>query len=102
METKLIIEPIFEADFEDNSYGFRPKRSTQDPVKEIRKNLNYGMTKVIDADIESCFGTIPHRELIDMVARRIVDRKVIRLIKLFLRAGVMEEGEIRTDETGTP
>lgn len=99
---KLVIEPIFEADFEDNSYGYRPQRSAQQAVSEIRKYLNYGLTKVIDADFEDCFGSIPHRELLDMIARRIVDGKVLHLIKLFLKAGVMEEGETKKDGTGTP
>ena len=102
MAVKLIIEPIFEADFEDNSYGFRPKRSTRQAVKEIRKYLNYGLTNVIDADLEDCFGSIPHQELLDTVARRIVDGKVLHLIKLFLKAGVMEQGEVKKSETGTP
>ena len=102
MATKIIIEPIFEANFEDNSYGFRPKRSSQQAAREIRKFLNYGLTKVIDADLKDCFGSIPHQELLDMVARRIVDGKVLWLIKLFLKAGVMEQGQISKDETGTP
>jgi len=99
---KLVIEPIFEADFEDNSYGFRPKRNAQEAVESIRKYLNYGLTQVIDADLEDCFGSIPHKELLDMVARRIADGKVLWLIKLFLKAGVMEEGQVKRDETGTP
>lgn len=102
MALKIVIEPIFEAGFEDNSYGFRPKRSTQQAVLEIRKYLNYGLTKVIDADLEDCFGSIPHQELLDMIAKRIVDGKVLHLIKLILKVGVMEEGQIRKDETGTP
>lgn len=102
MALKLIIEPIFEADFEDNSYGYRPQRSAQEAAKEIRKFLNYGLTKVIDADLEDCFGSIPHRELLDMIAKRIVDGKVLALIKLFLKAGVMEQGKIEKGETGTP
>lgn len=102
MALKLVIEPIFEADFEDNSYGYRPKRSAQQAALEIRKYLNYGMTKVVDADLKDCFGSIPHQELLDMIARRIVDGKVLHLIKLFLKAGVMEQEEIRKDETGTP
>jgi len=102
MALKIIIEPIFEADFEDNSYGYRPKRSAQQSAEEIRKYLNYGLTNVIDADLEDCFGTIPHRELLDMIARRVVDGKVLHLIKLFLKAGVMEQGEVKTDEKGTP
>ena len=102
MAMKLIIEPIFEADFEDCSYGYRPRRSAQQAALEIRKYLNCGLTKVIDADLEDCFGSIPHRELLDMVARRIVDGGVLWLIKLFLKAGVMEQGEVKKDERGTP
>jgi len=102
MALKLVIEPIFEADFEDNSYGYRPKKSAQQAALEIRKYLNYGLTKVIDADLEDCFGSIPHRELLDMIARRIVDGKVLWLVKLFLKAGAMEQGQIKIDEKGTP
>lgn len=99
---KIVIEPIFEADFEDCSYGFRPKRSTQQAANEITKYLNYGYTEVIETDIEDCFGTIPHRELLDMVAKRIVDGHILWLIKLFLKAGVMEEGARKTGDKGTP
>ena len=102
MSLKMVIEPIFEADFEDNSYGYRPQRSAQQAVAEIRKYLNYGYTEIIDADIEDCFGSIPHRELLDMIAKRISDGKVLRLIKLFLKAGVMEQGIVKGDRTGTP
>jgi len=102
MALKLVIEPIFEADFEDNSYGYRPKRSAQQAAMEVRKYLNRGLTKVVDADLEDCFGSIPHRELLDMVARRVVDGKVLHLIKLFLKAGVMEQGKVKNDGTGTP
>ncbi|MBI4743969.1 MAG: group II intron reverse transcriptase/maturase [Actinobacteria bacterium] len=102
MALKIVIEPIFEADFEDNSYGYRPKRSAQQAAKEIHKYLNYGLNKVAETDLEDCFGSIPHRELMDMVAKRIVDRKVLHLIKLFLKAGVMEQKEIKKDEKGTP
>ena len=102
MALKLVIEPIFEADFEDNSYGYRPRKSAQQAALEIRKFLNYGLTRVIDADLEDCFGSIPHRQLLDMVARRIVDGKVFWIIKLFLKAGVMEEERIRIGEKGTP
>lgn len=102
MALKLVIEPIFEADFEDNSYGYRPKRSAQQAAMEVRKYLNRGLTKVVEADLEDCFGSIPHRELLDMVARRVVDGKVLHLIKLFLKAGVMEQGKVKNDGTGTP
>jgi len=102
MALKLVIEPIFEADFEDNSYGYRPKKSAQQAALEVRKYLNWGLTRVIDADLEDCFGSIPHRQLLDMIARRIVDGKVLWLIRLFLKAGAMEQGQIKIDEKGTP
>lgn len=99
---KLIIEPIFEADFEDCSYGFRPKRSAQQAALEVRKLLNFGYKEVIEMDIEDCFGSIPHRELLDMVAKRVVDGKILCLIKLFLKAGVMYGFDRWTDSKGTP
>jgi len=102
MALKLVIEPIFEAGFEDNSYGYRPRKSAQQAALEIRKFLSSGLTKVIDADLEDCFGSIPHRHLLDMIAARIVDGKVLWLIKLFLKAGVMEEGQVKISEKGTP
>jgi len=72
---KIVIEPVFEADFEDSSYGYRPKRSAQQAAEQVCKYLNQGMTQVIDADIEDCFGSIPHSELLDMIASKIGDRK---------------------------
>lgn len=99
---KLIIEPIFEADFEDCSYGFRPNKSSHQAALEVRKLLNFGYTEVIETDIEDCFGSIPHRELLDMVAKRVVDGNILWLIKLFLKAGVMVSNNRRTDDKGTP
>jgi len=99
---KLIIEPIFEADFEDCSYGFRPNKSSHEAALEVRKLLNFGYTEVIETDVEDCFGSIPHRELLDMVAKRVVDGNILWLIKLFLKAGVMESNNRRTDDKGTP
>jgi len=99
---KLIIEPIFEADFTDSSYGFRPNRSGQQAALEVRKLLNFGYKEVIETDIEDCFGSIPHRELLDMVAKRVVDGKILWLIKLFLKAGVMDGSDRWTDSKGTP
>lgn len=99
---KLILEPIFEADFEDCSYGFRPNRSGQQAAQEVRKYLNFGYQEVIETDIEDCFGSIPHQELLDIVAKRIVDGKILWLIKLFLKAGVMEDKDIYTTDKGTP
>lgn len=99
---KIALEPIFEADFEDCSYGFRKGHSGQEAAQEVRKLLNSGYTKVIDTDIEDCFGSIPHRELLDMIAKRVVDGEILRLVKLFLKAGVMEENNITRDYRGTP
>jgi len=99
---KLIIEPIFEAGFTDSSYGFRPNRSGQQAALEVRKLLNFGYKEVIETDIEDCFGSIPHRELLDMVAKRVVDGKILWLIKLFLKAGVMDGIDRWTDSKGTP
>jgi len=100
---RIVIEPIFEADFEDCSYGFRPNRSAQQAAGEVRKLLNFGYTQVVETDIEDCFGTIPHRELLDMIAKRIVDGKILWLAKLILKAGVvMEDNRIHKDNKGTP
>lgn len=100
---RIVIEPIFEADFEDCSYGFRPNRSAQQAAGEVRKLLNFGYTQVVETDIEDCFGTIPHRELLDMIAKRIVDGKILWLIKLILKAGVVrEDNRIHKDNQGTP
>jgi len=100
---RIAIEPIFEADFEDCSYGFRPNRSAQQAAGEVRKLLNLGYTQVVETDIEDCFGTIPHRELLDMIAKRIVDGKILWLVKLILKAGVVtEDNRIHKDTKGTP
>ena len=100
---RIVIEPIFEADFEDCSYGFRPNRSAQQAAGEVRKLLNFGYTQVVETDIEDCFGTIPHRELLDMIAKRIVDGKILWLVKLILKAGVVtEDNRIHKDTKGTP
>ncbi len=99
---KLIIEPIFESNFEESSYGFRPNRSCHHAVLEVRKYLNYGYNEIIETDIADCFGTIPHRELLEMVAKRICDKKILRLIKLFLKAGVLESGKEHKTGKGTP
>jgi group II intron reverse transcriptase/maturase len=92
MAMKLVIEPIFEADFEDNSYGFRPKRDAHQAMDDISLQLRMGKTQVIDADISKYFDTIPHDKLLALVAKRIVDKNILRLIKLWLKAPVVEEG----------
>src|ERR1035437_914717 len=95
--TKLVLEPIFEADFEDNAYGYRPVRGAVDAVKEVHRLICRGHTDVVDADLSRYFDSIPHGELLKSVARRIVDRHVLRLIKLWLKAPIEE----RDDGDGT-
>jgi RNA-directed DNA polymerase len=85
---KIVLEPIFEADFEDSAYGYRPRRSAVDAVKETHRLICRGYTDVVDADLSKYFDTIPHSDLLRSVARRIVDRHVLWLIKLWLKAPV--------------
>ena len=103
----LIMEPIFEADFEDNSYGFRPNKSAHQALGEIRRLLKDGYTGVYDGDLKACFDTIPHGKLLDCVEERIADRQIIKLIKWWLMAPVVEEREdgkkdISYPKKGTP
>ena len=90
---KLVLEPIFEADFEDNAYGYRPVRGAVDAVKEVHRLICRGYTDVVDADLSRYFDSIPHGELLKSVARRIVDRHVLRLIKLWLKAPIEERDD---------
>lgn len=96
MAVKLVIEPIFEADFCPNSYGFRPKKSAHDAVDEIAEALHQGYTQVIDADLSKYFDSIPHAKLLAAVAERIVDGAILHILKLWLKAQVIGE-----DEDGT-
>jgi RNA-directed DNA polymerase len=90
---KLVLEPIFEADLEPCAYGYRPKRSAQDAIQRVHQLLCDGYTEVVDADLSQYFDTIPHRELMQAVARRIVDRDLLRLIKAWLKVPVEERDE---------
>jgi RNA-directed DNA polymerase len=90
---KIVLEPIFEADFEDTAYGYRPRRGAVDAVRQVHRHAVRGYTDVVDADLSKYFDTIPHAELLKSVARRIMDRNVLRLIKMWLKAPVEERDE---------
>ncbi|MER0450090.1 group II intron reverse transcriptase/maturase [Streptomyces sp. Edi4] len=100
---KLVLEPIFEADFEPVSYGFRPLRRAHDAIAEIHFYGTNGYRWVLDADIEACFDSIDHTALMDRVRTRVKDKRVLLLVKAFLKAGVLTESTVReTSYTGTP
>jgi RNA-directed DNA polymerase len=100
---KLVLEPIFEADFLPVSYGFRPRRRVQDAIAETQFYGTHGYRWVLDADIKACFDEIGHAPLMDRVRLRVKDKRVLALVKAFLKAGIMTElGEHRDTHTGTP
>ncbi|MGK8509634.1 reverse transcriptase domain-containing protein [Nocardia asiatica] len=100
---KLVLEPIFEAGFQPSSYGFRPRRRAQDAIAEIHQFGSRGYHWVLEADIEACFDRIDHTALMERVRHRIADKRVLALVKAFLKAGVLtEEGLSRDSHTGTP
>jgi RNA-directed DNA polymerase len=100
---KLVLEPIFEADFKPCSYGFRPRRRPHDAIAEIHMFATQGYTWVLEGDITACFDEIDHTALLDRVRHRIGDKRVVRLVKAFLHAGVLsEDGVTRDTKMGTP
>jgi group II intron reverse transcriptase/maturase len=99
---KIVIEPLFEAIFKDFSYGFRPRKNAHHALREVYKWLNFKCHYVVDADLKSYFDTIPHDKLLLSVKTRVTDRSVVKLIAMWLKAGVMEEMSVRTETAGTP
>jgi len=100
---KLVLEPIFEAEFHPCSYGFRPKRRAQDAIAEIHQFSSRKYEWVLEGDIEACFDNIDHTALMGRVRRRVGDKRVLALLKSFLKAGVLgEDGFLRNTSTGTP
>ena len=99
---KTVIEPIFEADFLPCSFGFRPKRSQHDALQVLVDEAWDGRRWVAETDVANCFEAIPHSGLMSAIEERIVDRRVLKLLRALLRAGVMEDGAVRRSEAGTP
>lgn len=99
---KIAIEPLFEAVFKDFSYGFRPRKSAHQALREVYKWLNFKCHWVVDADLKSYFDTIPHDKLLLTVQSKVIDRSVVKLISMWLKAGVMEDMSVRAVTTGTP
>src|SRR3990172_9525474 len=99
---KIVLDPIFEADFQPCSFGFRPRRAAHDALQLILDECFRGRRWVVETDIANCFEGIPHQRLMQAIEERIVDRQILKLLRALLRAGVLEEGAVRHSVTGTP
>ena len=99
---KIVLEPVFEADFLPASFGFRPGRAQHDALQVLIDECARGRRWVVETDIASCFSEIPHEKLMEAVEERICDQPVLKLLRAMLRAGVMEDGQVRREAAGTP
>lgn len=98
----MVLEPVFEADFSDASYGFRPKKSAHGAIREIYKYLNWGCEEIYDVDIEKYFETVEHWKLMRLLARRISDGRILHVIKQWLSCGYVEDNQHKQSKRGTP
>lgn len=98
----MILEPIFEADFSESSYGFRPKKNAHDAIRDIYKYLNWGCEEIYDVDLEKYFDTVEHWKLMRLLARRISDGRILHVIKQWLSCGYVEDDEHKQSKRGTP
>src|SRR5207244_1837679 len=100
---KLVLEPIFEVDFLPCSYGFRPKRRAHDAVAEVRFLTSHSYEWIVEGDIKACFDEISHSALLERVRKRVGDKRVLALVKAFLKAGILGEDRVlRDNDAGTP
>jgi group II intron reverse transcriptase/maturase len=99
---KIVLEPVFEADMVPFSFGFRPKRGAHDALQVLIDESWRGRRWVVETDIANCFSAIPHERLMQAIEERVCDRSVLKLLRVMLRAGVMEDGQVRRPVTGTP
>lgn len=99
---KLVLEPIFESDFSERSFGFRPKKGAHGAIREIAKLLNWGCTEVYDVDLSKFFDTVNHGKLMLLISMRVVDRMILKTLKAWLKCGFIEDGQHKTPKEGTP
>jgi RNA-directed DNA polymerase len=99
---KAVLEPIFEADFRPSSYGFRPKRSAHQAGEQVRQAVNRGANWIVELDIEAFYDRIDHELLMKLVEQRICDRRVLKLLRQWLKAGVLDNGELLPSDQGVP